>query len=243
LKQVPATSLYKATSPGPGENMLFLRWATDKPPGLIPLEETWAESGLPATSGYFLFLDAMPTDAKAFEQAMRKSLPPPTTSAFAWVAGTAAASGPTSPSLPDTVLKTKLDGSDRPVVDGDTQLGLLPGSEGVGFGDGAPILATGADGLIDGFVVTYPPPTGAQGPSPAGVALPMTGPCVGCVQFSGLTDSPGVPQSGDSARKSLVSVSIDPHHPFDQTRTYRRFTGAEYVLTQNGNSYSISPAP
>jgi hypothetical protein len=236
LQQVQTTTLYQPAPPAPGENLYFLRWETDQPPQQIPLEATWAESGPPPTSGYFLFLDAPPPNAPSFEQAIRKHLPAPTASAFAWAV--------TSTAAVQTLLKTKLDDSGRPCVDGDTQLSLLPGSQGVGFSDGSPVLAAEEGGYIVGFVVTYPPLTGAQSPSPSGVSLPMTGDFVGCVQFAGLTDALGGPGGGgESALKTLVNVSIDPHRPLDPERTYTIFTGENFILTQeDGGSYSIARA-
>lgn len=237
LQQMQTTTLYQPAQPGPGENLYFLRWETDAPPPSIPLEETWAESGLPSTSGYFLFLNAPPPDASSFEQALRKVLPAPTTTAFAW-----AVAGPTA--SVQTLLKTKLNDSGQPCIDGDTQLALLPGSKGVGFADGSPVLAANVGGLIVGFVVTYPPLKGAQAPAPSGVSLLMTGDFVGCVQFAGLTDAlGGQAVGGESALKTLVSVSIDPHRPLDPKRTYEIFTGENFILTQgDGGGYSISRA-
>lgn len=235
LQQVQATMLFQPEQPGPGENLYFLRWDTKAPALPIPLEDTWAESGTPPTSGYFLFLDAPPADATSFEQALRKILSAPTTTAFAW-----AVSAPT-PTV-QTLFKTRLNDSNKPCVDGDTQLALLPGSKGVGFGDGSPILAADAGGFIGGFVITYPPGAGAQAPAPSGVSLPLTGACVGCVQFAGLTDSFDAQPGGASALKTLVNVSIDPHRPLDTKRTYETFTGANFILTQDGNSYFITRA-
>ncbi len=236
LQRVQTTTLYQPAQPGPDENLYFLRWQTDAAPQSIPLEETWAESGLPPTSGYFLFLDAPPADASSFEQAVRKMLPAPTTTAFAWaVAGS-------TPSV-QTLLKTKLNDSDQPCVDGDTQLSSLPGAKGVGFADGSPVLAARVGGLLVGFVVTYPPLEGAQTPAPSGVSLPMTGDFVGCVQFAGLTDAlGGQAAGGESALKTLVSVSIDPHRPLDPKRTYEMFTGENFRLTLGDAGYSISRA-
>jgi hypothetical protein len=240
LQPVPqTTALYQPARPGRNENMFFLRWATDAPPPTIPLEKTWAKSGTPPEVGYFLFLDAPPAGARAFEQAMRDSLPAPTASAFAWVV-----TGPPASVL--TLLKTRLsqDQSNAPRVDGDTQLNLaLPGQESVGFGDGSPILASSTGGLVHGFVVTYPSLPGAQPPTASGVSLPMAGDFVGCVQFAGLKDTPhDAGASGDSAVKALVTVSIDPLHPLDTTRNQLTFTGASFLLTQDANGYHISRA-
>jgi hypothetical protein len=233
LKQVLPTSLYEPTPASPGEHMLFLRWATTNSTELIPLENTWADSGLPDTPGYFLFLNALPEDAPAFEQEMRQILPAPTTSAFAW-----ATSG--APPSVQTLLKTKLNNS-QPCVDGNTQLSLPPGLEGVGFTDNSPVLSITTDGFITGFVITHPALTSPQS-NPLGLILPVSGPFVGCVQFQGLTSRFAGAPVDESALKNLVNVSIDPHNPLDTQRNYMRFTGAEYVLTKSVDSYFITPA-
>jgi hypothetical protein len=231
LEQVLSTLLYEPTPRRPGEHLLFLRWATANPPKTIPLEQTWADSGLPQTNGYFIFRNAMPDDAAAFEQQMRAKLPEPTTSAFAW-----ATSG--TPAAVQTVLKTKLDNS-RPCVDGDTQLSLPPGLESVGFANNAPVLSVREDGFITGFVVTHPALISPQS-HPVGLILPVTGSFVGCVQFEGLTSRFAEPPADDSARKNLVNVSIDPHNPLDTQRNFMRFTGAEYLLTESAGAYFIT---
>jgi hypothetical protein len=70
----------------------------------------------------------------------------------------------------------------------------------------------------------------------------MTGPCVGCVQFEGITSRLAGTSAADSALKNLVNVSIDPHNPLDTQRNYMRFTGAQYILTRSAGSYFITPA-
>ncbi|HKS08902.1 MAG TPA: hypothetical protein VJS13_05095 [Pyrinomonadaceae bacterium] len=226
------TSLYEPTSPGPGENLRFL--ATTAASELIPLEDTWADSGSPNIRGYFLFLNAPPADARLFEEEIKKLLPEaPTTSAFAWA---------TNGALPSvqTLVKTKLNNS-QPCVDGNTELALLPGLGSVGFTDNSPVLSIKVDGFITGFVVTHPALTNPQ-PNPLGLLLPMTGSFVGCVQFQGLTSQFAGPPVDESALKNLINVSIDPHNPLDVQRNYMRFTGAQYVLTKTGDSFSITPA-
>lgn len=233
LKRVELTSsLYEPTSPGPGENLRFL--ANTNATETIPLEDTWAASGSPNKPGYFLFLNAPPENAKAFEDEIKKLLPTaPTTSAFAWATSGAA------PSV-QTLVKTKLNNS-KPCVDGNTELSLPPGLEEVGFTDNSPVLSIMTNGFITGFVVTHPALTSPQA-NPLGLILPMTGSFVGCVQFQGLTSQFAGPPVDESALKNLVNVSIDPHNPLDVQRNYMRFTGVQYVLTKTGDSYFITPA-
>lgn len=232
LKRVGITSLYEPTSPGPGEQMRFL--ANTNATETIPLEKTWAASGSPPIPGYFLFLNAPPENPQAFEDEIKKLLPAaPTTSAFAWATAGA------SPAV-QTLVKTKLNNS-APCVDGNTELLLPPGLETIGFADNSPVLSIVTGSFITGFVVTHPALTNPQ-PNPQGLILPMTGAFVGCVQFQGLTSQFAEPPLDESAVKNLVNVSIDPHNPLDVQRNYMRFTGAQYLLTQTGDSYSISPA-
>lgn len=233
LEQVPNTFLYKPVAPGPGEHLLFLPSSDTDPAGTIELEETWADSGRPDTPGYFLFLDAMPKDMTIFEEQIRNALPDPFTSAFAWALS--------APAVIQTQLKTKLNSSDKPCVDGNVLLSLPPGLEEVGFSDEAPVLSIKSDGLITGFVVTHPALTVPQS-NPIGLILPMTGSYVGCVQFAGLTSRFAAPPAGDKAMKNLVNVSIDPHNPLDTQRTFMRFTGAQYILIKAGDVYAIAPA-
>jgi hypothetical protein len=243
LKTAPATPLYQPASPGPGENMLYLRWDTGAPPQSLTLEETWADTGPPSTAGYFVFLNAVPSlqDAAALEKALRSVLPAPVTTGFVWAIFPSKSSSPVH-----TLLKTKLNASGNPCVDGDTPLTGLLGPIGVGFGDGSPVMAARKEGFITGFVVTYPPVPPARLPLGIGVTLPMAGGSVGCVQFQGLIDALDNSASGASATKALVSVSMDPLHPIDPTHPDRNrvtYTGAEYLLTIEGNSGRISPSP
>lgn len=237
LQRAKPTLLYQPTPPSPGEHLLFLRCNETAPPDSIPLEQAWADSGPPDNAGYFLFLNETPADLAVFEEKIRPLLPEPNASAFpsafAW-----ATSGVT-PSV-QTLLKTKLNNS-LPCVDGDTQLSLPPGLEELGFTDNSPVLSITVDGFITGFVVTHPALTNPQS-NPLGLMLPMTGPNVGCVQLQGLTSRFTQPPVNDSALKNLVNVSIDPHNPLDTKRNYMRFTGAQYILTKSGDSYSIAPA-
>ena len=245
LQPVESTSLYQPAQPAPGENMLFLLWDAGAHPATIPLENTWAASGPPVSVGYFLFLNVLPAAGTfaAFEQTIRKlliaALEPLTalvTSGFAWVVYDLKTQTPTI----QTLLKTKLDNSQHPVVDGDTELVLLRGQKRVGFSDGTPLFATAPRGSITDFVSTYPVLAGAQTPQQTGVALPMTGGLVGCVRFAGLVNLPNLREDASSARKTLVDVAIDPLHPLDTKRNFKRFTGNNFILTQDGNTYSIS---
>ena len=241
LERVQSTSLFQPGDPGPGENLFFLRWEQTNVPQSLPLEGAWANTGTPANPGYFLFLNVSPplVDIAFFENELRKVLLAVTTSAFAWVSYSSKTKTTTVP----TLLKTRLDNLNQPCVEGNTELVLLPGQKRVVFADGSPIIATSADDFIDGFVITYPPTTtGTQAPGRLGVTLPFVGSLVGCVLFPGLVNAFSARGDTESARKTLVTVSIDPLHPLDPKRNFQEFTGEEFILSQDGETYSISRA-
>jgi hypothetical protein len=238
LALIPGTNLYQPVLPGPGENMLFLRWSTASPPQQLALEDTWAETGPPANPGYFIFLNIMPAsaDAGAVEQDLRKALPPPVHTGFVWAIYTA---GETPAVSVQILLSVKRNQAQAPCVDGNTTFNTLPGAERVGFGDASPVLTTLAGGSIIGFRVGYPPAMSAYTPRGVAVALPMTGAGVGCAQFAGLVNAFSEPAGGASAKKTLVAVSIDPLHPLDTSRNYRTFTGQDFILASEGGGYRL----
>jgi len=240
LERVQSTSLFQPRDPGPGENLLFLRWDRTNVPASLPLEKTWANTGTPTDAGYFLFLNILPPsdEVASFETEIIKMLPAPTTSAFAWVSYVLK----NKLTSIQTLLKTKLNDDDEPSVEGNTELVLLPGQKRVVFGDGSSILANLADGFIDGFVITYPPITGTQSSGTLGVTLPFVGSLVGCVLFPGLINSLSGRRDAESARKTLVTVSIDPLHPLDPKRNFEEFTGEDFILSQDGETFTISRA-
>lgn len=239
LQPIESTSLYKPVQPGPGENLLFLLRAAGTHDKTIPLEDTWDSAGTPSLPGYFLFLNVLPASGTfaAFEQEIRKALAGIAAPAFAWVVY----DRKTQSVKIQTLLKTKVDKSQR-CVDGNTELVLLPGQKRVGFSDGTPILTATRNRFITDFIITYPTVAGAMAPEHAGVVLPMTGPLVGCVRFAGLVNPPSARQTSSSARKTLVDVAIDPLRPLDAKRNFQRFSGENFILTQDGDSYSISRA-
>jgi hypothetical protein len=57
-----------------------------------------------------------------------------------------------------------------------------------------------------------------------------------------LVNPPAARQTSSGARKTLVDVAIDPLRPLDAKRNFQRFTGENFILTQDGDSYSISRA-
>jgi hypothetical protein len=247
LDPVGSTNLYKPQQPGPGEMMLFLRYIKVIPPQPIELEETWSQSGTPASVGYFVFFNQMPTPAQTplVEVALRELLPPdPKASGFTWVKYNPTAKAGTNLQLIQVqfTLALKLNQSDAPSVSQDVTVPLPDGMKSLGFAAGAPAFSTVDDAnKIDGFVVTYPPLANTQTPNDVGIALPMTGGGVGCLTFSGLISRAGN-NTPSSVVKTLVDVQIDPLKPFNSTRTFQIFTGRNYLLSQDQNGYHIAPA-
>ncbi len=246
LDRVLPTTLYKPQVSGPGEMMLFLRWSKISPPPSLDLEEIWSSSGTPASVGYFVFFNQMPTAAQAVavDKALRDALPPdPEATGFTWVKY--------DPSKPVTdpqflqvqfKLALKLTTAMAPVVSDSVTVPLPPGMQSLGFAADAPVFSsTDADQEIDGFLVTYPPIPNAQRPDGVGIALPMTGAGVGCLRFEGLVNSASH-SDPSSVKKVLVNVQIDPLRPFDSTRTFQIFTGRAYLLSHDQDGYHIAPA-
>jgi len=229
------TTFYQSQSPGPGETMLFLLWNTTSPPATIPLEQTWSSSGVPASLGYFLFLNKIP-DASvlaAFEASIRKDLATPAATSFAWVIYALG-----KPPVISTLLPVGPNASKAPVVAQDVPLALPPGMEGLGLAQNAPVLASENADFLTGFTITYPPLAGSDPPSAQGIDLPMTGAAVGAIRFAGLVNA-GPVKVQDKALKSLVLVQIDPLRPVDPKRTFQTITGIQYTLTQVGATYQI----
>jgi hypothetical protein len=240
LQRIASTTLYQPQSPAPGEAMWFLLWSQADPPAQLTLEQTWAESGPPAAPGYFLFLNELPQqgNAASFEEKVRALLPATALAGFVWAVYT--------PKKDDVKVQTRigldLDSGNRPVVDADTSFVLPPGMTELGVGKGAPVTASAPGGLVDAFVVSYPPQEGADPPRPGGLTLPMTGGFVGCVRFGGLVNALN-DGKGSSVLKSLVEVQVDPLRPVDPKRTFQTFTGLDYLLVAEGNGYRLERAP
>jgi len=227
--------------------MLFLRYSRVSPPQPLELEDTWSQSGTPASVGYFVFFNQMPTPAETplVETALRELLPPdPKASGFTWVKYNPAAKQGTDLQLIQILftLALKLNQSEAPSVSENVTVPLPAGMQSLGFAAGAPAFASLDDASkIDGFVVTYPPLANTQTPNEIGIALPMTGGAVGCLTFVGLIDSAGN-NTPSSVLKTLVDVQVDPLRPFDGSRTFQMLTGRNYLLSQDQDGYHIAPA-
>ena len=230
LTLVPSTALYQSSS---AATMLFLRWNAENPPASLALEDVWAGSGLPSNPGYIIFVNVPPANPSAFEKDLRNLVLAPVATGFIWANYAAAGSSVL------TLIISKPNASNIPCVAGNTQLKLLPGSQGVGFGDQSPVIAGYADDCISSFNFTYPPMVGSFPPRGSGVSLPMTGSFVGCVQFTALVNS--FTPDASAVRKSVVLVSIDPLRPLDPTRNYQTFTGQDYLLAGEGGAYRLLP--
>jgi hypothetical protein len=251
--RVGTTAFYKPDAPGRGERLWFLRWRTDDSPPGLTLTEMWQAEGTPKAVGYFVFFDVLPPESAApdVERDLREiwKEAAPTASSFAWVTYTAAKKKTAASGVSvSTRLGLTLNASNRPAVDADTRLALPPRMQTLGFGAGAPVIGVSApDAKANGFVITYPPLGGAEPPRGGGVLLPITGNAVGCVCFSALVElidgkRPRDPDP-DESWKSLVTVQIDPLHPFDRTRTFEALTGRDYLLRRTLDGFQLLPAP
>jgi hypothetical protein len=262
--RVGTTALYRPAAPGPGERLWFLRWRTDDPRPQIPLTEMWQAEGTPPAVGDFVFFDVLPPESAApdVERALRAVWTiPPVASSFAWVKYAAAKDAAILPSTVSvqTRLALTLDASNRPIIEADTLLALPRGTLALGFAAGAPVIGSLGPGGANGFVITYPPLTGADPPRGQGLLLPITGPAVGCVCLGGLVTFPGsarrsqlgirgprpAPRGGediDETFKALVRVQIDPLHPFDPARTFQTFTGRDFLLRRDSDGLHLIPA-
>jgi hypothetical protein len=243
LNNKPGTNFYAPAAPGPGELMLFLQWSgTTK--SSITVEQAW--DPLTGFIGYFLFLNAMPPDGnlKAVETAVRAALPEelPSSSCFAWV--TFQTNWSVSGINPLLLQTTR--GVDWTTT-ADFATPPSPPFPSIPIDTGTPVgVSHDGQGFIDGFVVLYPPQPTSEPPTGEGINLPITGSGVGCFRFQGLMNANSqvrTEAAAHSVLKEQVEVSLDPLNLFDTSRTFIRFTGEAFVLTEASNgTFSILPA-
>jgi hypothetical protein len=244
LRRIAQTSLYEPVNPGAGEKMCFLRWSTKDLPETLELSDTWANTGAPPNPGYLLFFDTVvaAASATAVEKGLRALLAETETTAIAWVT---LGITPAKPVL-STLLKTKLDSEQHPVLDGETAVTVERGVETVTFPDATPLTGGYSEGVLQSIATTYPPTPGDQVPDGNGVKLPLiggaSGKLVGCICFLGLVDS--LPGGGTPQRrqKSLMQVAFDPLNPFNSARNFQVFTGLNYFLVAEDSGYRLIPA-
>lgn len=233
LTRIAGSALF---APAGRETWAFLLWDAAGVPDPLPLRDTWADRGVPARPGWYVFLRAVPDAAHApeLEAALRGALPAPAATGWAW-SGYAPGSGA---ELRGAVAVRPDEASD-PVVAGDAPVAFPKGMKAFGFRAGLRVAAAhdGA-GEMDGLVVARP----ALPDRPwVGIRIPLAGPLAGCIEFGALLESA---VSGDRSRKSAADVRLDPLRPFDKDRTRTTPTGAEYTLVAEGDGkYRLDPYP
>jgi hypothetical protein len=234
LGRLGATALY---TPGGGEAWAFLLWDASGAHPSLPLADTWADQGVPARPGWYVFLPAVPleADAPALEAALRGALDPPAATGWAWSARAARGNG----AALRAAVPVHPDGEGRPVVAKDVPVTLPAGLLAFGFAAGLRVAATrDAAGEIDGLVAARPDPDAQPW---TGIRVLLAGPFAGCIRFAALRESK---VSGDRSVKEAAEVSLDPLRPFDQRRTWIGPTGAEYLLVaEGGGAYRIERHP
>src|ERR1051326_67076 len=110
--RIADTTLYKPGQATHDEAMVFLLWDTAGPPATIPAGQTWSDSGPPAKTGYYVFLNALPPDASAaaFESELRGFLAVPVATGFVWGQYRAPAKA-----VVQTVIPVKINAANHPV--------------------------------------------------------------------------------------------------------------------------------
>jgi hypothetical protein len=231
LSRIGATSLYK---PDSGETYAFLLWTPDPQRERIALDQTWADQGAPPLVGWYVFLLSAPAgaDAAELESRLRGVLPPPSVTSLAWASDSPAAFELLA------ALALKLGPTDQPMLADDVPLVLPPGILCFTFAKNlcAMRMDFGA-GDLTGVILATPRPPSAAGAS--GLALPLLGPCAGCIHFTGAREST---VTGDASVKPLADVLLDPLRLTDARRTRIRLTGLDYVLSKDGAGYHFFPA-
>jgi hypothetical protein len=250
-KVTGSTAFYQPDPRGKDNRMFFLRRDTAGAAKTIAARDIWADTGSPASPGWVVFLSRLPeeTQMRDLEGDLRKLLagapsaaPSPTT-AFLWA--TLSQERPKSTLAISTLLRTRLDPENHPVVDGDTRLSTQPGILSLVFPDGARLCARrDVHGTLTAVISTFSPGMSRFPASGLGITLPLGGEPdpqrVGCVTFQALLDAPPGPGSVGVA-KTLVNVSLDPLNPLGRDRNFQTLTGRRFILAGTDGSYTLTP--
>ncbi len=249
LNHQAGTSLYLPVAPGQGERMAFLQWAGTPAPQ-VTLDTIWDPAS--GRVGYLLFLSALPADQGEFqaaEAALRAALPKPARAAtsLAWVAFAAN----WSVESVNPLLLGDAGAGMRTAIGDFTAPGVVSLFPSVTVLAGTLVTPVAdAEGAMGGAAILYPPlaafdgQPASQRPSGAGIAVPLAGAGVGCLQFQGLMDSQTRPSKAKAVAKDLFEASLDPLAPFDISRTYLKFTGQSFLLSrvkQASGPFDIQP--
>lgn len=243
FKIIPgAQGLYAPDTAGVLETLLFLLWTPDASQTTLKLEETWGEEAVGPWPGYYLSLNRLPSDLKSFENLIRSKLTAPAHSSFAWVQ----LSG--DGGLQEVSVLSIIPGSSSPptVAPPGYTMPTPTGFLGIAIEATTPVVPQTEGGLIQGFVVEYPPQSGpppSAPPTGQGFTIPMIGEQTGCFFFQGLQSvQRNPPPNQNPVEKELYEVSIDPVRLFDApTRTFQRPTGLLFELGEEGGLFYIRP--
>lgn len=209
-----STGLY---APGAsGGEALFLLW-TPGAQATLSITSLWADSGVPADPGWFIFL-AGPVgqaNAAAVEAALRKGLGETRPTGIAW----ADVNGGIACAVP-----IECRAGAAPSVAADATLPTPAGLLALSFAAGTPLRSVGD---FEGLAASAPPKAGPVLTGSDGATVWIQGERAGCATFQALA---GQDPAAD-ATVTLMEVSLDPLRPFDPSRSFQTFTGMSYGFT------------
>jgi len=227
LVRISDSGLY---GPDSAETFVFLLSDPPaEPPVTIALEETWEAQRRAPRTGFYVFLDALPSDrdASVLADALRCTLPPnPATTGFGW-----AHCPPSALSPAGAVDVTMVGGC--PAVASDAPIQVRSPMPELTIPAG---LAVRAQPGLAGWTLTDP-----YSRQDAGVTVPLLGRDCGDIRFRALLAST---VKGDATVKRLADVHIDPVRPFDSTRTRITLLSDEYSLALGpAGTYQLTRMP
>jgi hypothetical protein len=250
-KVTGSAAFYQPDPRGKDNRMFFLRRDAAGAAKTMSSQDIWADTGPPASPGWAVFLNTLPAEAQLrdLETELRKLLagappaaPSPTT-AFLWA--TLSQEKAKSTLAISTLLRTRLDPENYPVVDGDTPLSTQPGILSLVFPDGARLRARRDEhGTLTAVISTFSPSMSSFPAAGLGITLPLGGDPdpqrVGCVMFQALVDAQRNPKS-PGVSKSLVNISLDPLQPLGRERNFQALAGRSFILAGTDGNYTLAP--
>jgi hypothetical protein len=250
-KVTGSATFYYPDPRGKDNRMFFLRRDAAGAAKTMSSRDIWSDTGSPASPGWVVFLNRLPeeTQMRDLEADLRKLLAgaPPTapspTTAFLWA--TLSQEKSKSTLAISTLLRTRLDSENHPVVDGDTRLSTQPGILRLVFPDGARLCSRRDEqGTLTGVSSTFSPSMSSFPASGLGITFPLGGDPdpqrVGCVMFQALVDAPRNPKS-PGVSKSLVDISLDPLQPIGRYRNFEHPTDWRFILSGTDGNYTLTP--
>jgi len=237
LDPIGSHGLYR---PSTNDQYVFLLWDPPNPGARtpIPLAQTWADTGPPASIGYYVFLPSIPDSDQALtelEEKLRSAEPtPPTITGFGWIQFT-----PGTDLVINGWVQLALNQDQHPIVAENVDITLPAAMLPFCFPKNLSVISIMDAGDLSGLAMTTPLPL--PGAPALGVTIPLTGALTGAICFAAF---PRSFVSGDSTIKDLTAVCLYPPNPFDHQRNRMTPTGVEYQFSVDpaDNSYRISPA-